>query len=175
MKKKNNQSGQSTIEFIFTFVFGVSMILMIFNSSMNYISGYLTHYATFMASRVYLTADSHLRTTPSSLSGAEDRARETFRNYSLSIFNIPDSSFTINPAGQTQGGEYLTVGGFTTFDLTIDALGKIAGQSKLELVSESFLGKEPTRAECLARTCMAITNRENCSNNDDITLFDDGC
>lgn len=173
--KNQNQKGQSTIEFIFTFAFGVSMILMIFNSSMNYVSGYLAHYATFMASRVYLTADSHLNTTTASLNGAEDRARNTFKNYSLGIFNIPDSSFQINPAGQTTASTYLTVGGFTTFDLSIDALGKIAGQSKLELVSESFLGKEPTRAECFVRTCLAVTGRENCSNNDDVTLFDDGC
>lgn len=174
MKIKNEQ-GQSTIEFIFTFIFGVSMILMIFNSSMNYVAGYLTHYATFMASRVYLTADSHLITPNGSLNGAENRARETFRNYSLSIFDIPDTGFSINPAGQTSASTYLTVGGVTTFEMEIDALGKIAGQSKLELVSESFLGKEPTRAECYVRVCKAITGRENCSINDDVTLFDDGC
>ena len=173
--KIKNQKGQSTIEFIFTFVFGVSMILMIFNSSMNYISGYLAHYATFMASRVYLTADSHLSTPQGSLNGAEERARQTFNTYALGIFKIPDGSFRINPAGQTDASTYLTVGGSTVFSLSIDVLGKIAGQSKLDYVSESFLGKEPTRAECFIRTCKAITGRDNCSLNDDITVFDDGC
>ena len=52
---KKNQSGQSTIEFIFCFVFAVSFILLVFNTSLNYVSGYVAHYATFMASRVYLT------------------------------------------------------------------------------------------------------------------------
>lgn len=173
--KANNQKGQSTIEFIFTFAFGVSMILMIFNSSMNYISGYLAHYATFMASRVYLTADSHLVTPEGSLNGAEERARQTFNNYALGIFKIPDGSFKINPAGQATRETYLTVGAYTAFSLSIDIMGKIAGQTKLDYVSESFLGKEPTRAECFIRTCKAITGRDNCSINDDITVFDDGC
>ncbi|MBA2406355.1 MAG: hypothetical protein H0V66_16375, partial [Bdellovibrionales bacterium] len=46
---KNNQLGQSTIEFIFSFVFAVSLILLVFNTSLNYASGFVTHYATFMA------------------------------------------------------------------------------------------------------------------------------
>lgn len=176
--KKNNERGQSTIEFIFTFVFGVSLVLMIFNSAMNYTTGYLVHYATFMASRVYLTHDSNIGTignSSASLSRGEELARKTFQNYSLGIFKVPDSAFKINQAGDIQPEEYLTVGGYTSFDVTIDALGKIAGQSKLELVSESFLGKEPTRAECATRVCYAITGGVSCDDNLDITLFDDGC
>lgn len=172
--KTNNEKGQSTIEFIFTFIFGVSLILMIFNSAMNYSTGYLVQYATFMASRVYLTADSSLNSTQASLNGSVDKARSTFNNYSLGIFKIPNEAFQINPAGNVQANEYLTVGGRTSFDIAIDPIGKIAGQTKLELSSESFLGKEPVRAECAARTCYGITGRTNCDYLD-VTLFDDGC
>lgn len=177
--KMNNQDGQSTIEFIFTFIFGVSIILMIFNSAMNYTTGYLVHYATFMASRVYLTADKNIGSIGNvspSLSGSEEKARETFQNYSLGIFKIPDSGFNINQAGNIPIENYLTVGAYTVFDIPIDALGKVAGQGKLELVSESFLGKEPTRAECATRVCYALKQGQiNCTQNDDITLYDDGC
>ena len=178
MKKLNNEKGQSTIEFIFTFVFGVSIILMIFNSAMNYTTGYLVHYATFMASRVYLTSDSYIGSignTGPSLNSGEGLARETFNNYSLGIFKVPSENFKVNTVGSAGPENFLTVGAYTTFDLTIDALGKITGQSKINLVSESFLGKEPTRAECATRTCFAITGRNNCGPNDDITIFDDGC
>lgn len=176
--KINNEKGQSTIEFIFAFIFGVSLILMIFNSAMNYTTGYLVHYATFMASRVYLPADNHtgsIGNVEPSLSGTVDRARTTFTNYSLGVFNVSDSGFVINQAGNIPPDEYPTVGASTRFEVTIDALGKIAGQSKLELTSESFLGKEPTRAECASRVCYSLKGSTSCTKSDDVTLYDNGC
>jgi hypothetical protein len=176
--KTNNQDGQSTVEFILAFAFGVSLILVIFNSAMNHATGYLVHYATFMASRVYLVSDTHtgnIGNSSPSLSGAIEKATEVFDGYNLGIFNIPTSNFKINPAGGTGAAEYLTVGGYTTFELSIDALGQVAGQKKLEMVSEAFLGKEVTRAECATRTCYGMTGSEACDATMDITLFDDGC
>jgi hypothetical protein len=175
--KVHNEEGQSTVEFILTFAFGVSLILVIFNTAMNYATGYLVHYATFMASRVYLTADNftgNIGASAPALAGAEQRARDTFNQYKLTVFNIPEANFTVNEAGNTSPGTYLTVGAFTTFQLTIDPLGKVSGQKKLDMVSESFLGKEPTRAECATRTCFAITGGT-CNRAMDITIFDDGC
>lgn len=176
--KINNQRGQSTIEFILTFTFGVSLILVVFNTAINYATGYLVQYATFMASRVYLIQDNFtgdIGSTNPALSGSIENAKNAFISYNLSAFKVPDSSFSINPAGATSASTYLTVGGYTTFELSIDPIGKIAGQKKLEMVSESFLGKEPTRAECASRTCFAITGSNQCVRDFDITLFDDGC
>lgn len=173
----NKQSGQSTIEFILTFAFGVSVILVIFNSAMNYTTGYLVHYATYTASRTYLTADNSLGSignSAPSLGGAEAKARTTFNKYLLNVFKIPPSSMKINAPG-TDPAESLTVGVYTTFDQSIDAVGKVAGAAKLELVSESFLGKEPTRSECATRVCQAMTGSTSCGPELDITLFDDGC
>lgn len=165
----NNEQGQSTIEFILTFAFGVSLILMVFNSAVNYASGYLIQYATFMASRVYLTADKH---TNNPLEGADEKAREAFNIYNLNAF-VPNAQFNINPAGDGAGA--LTVGAYTTFEQSIDVMGRIAGQQRLEMVSESFLGKEPPRAECAKRTCFGITQAETCSRDMDMTLYDNGC
>lgn len=178
MSKNNpNESGQSTIEFIFTFAFGVSIIFLVFNSALNYATGYLVHYATFMASRTYLVADSYVGTigqTEASMNGSELKARQTFDKYMLQIFDVPSSGFKVNPPGN-DSATYLTVGAATVFDLKIDALGKVTGQSVLELTSESFLGREPTRAQCANRVCFGMTNSVSCTSAMDITLYDNGC
>jgi hypothetical protein len=174
-----NQIGQSTIEFVLTFAFGVSLVLVIFNTSINYATGYLVQYATFMASRVYLSSDTHtgsIGQVNPSLIGSEEKARAAFNNYNLNVFKIPNENFKINRVENVSGNnQSMTVGAFTTFELAMDILGKVAGQKKMELVSESFLGKEPTRAECASRVCYAMTGQENCDAKMDITLFDDGC
>jgi hypothetical protein len=176
----NSESGQSTIEFIFTFVFGLSLVLIIFNTSINYATGYLVHYATFMASRVYLTADNHIGTIGASnvsLGQAEQRARDAFTNYNLGVFKIPPQNFKVNKVDQVgDPNQNMTVGAYTTFELKMDWLGRIAGNKQLEMVSESFLGKEPTRAECATRVCAGMMGGQaNCEATMDITLFDDGC
>jgi hypothetical protein len=180
MKNNTLEQGQSTIEFIVSFVFGVSIVFMVFNSALNYTTGYLVHYATFMASRVYLVSDNgtgNIQNPDSSMSFAEEDTRETYQKYRLDIFQIGTDKFELNPinGNATTTEEYITVGTRTTFEQSIDAVGKILGQSKLELVSESFLGHEPSRAQCANRTCVGITNGEGCSNEMDITLFDNGC
>lgn len=179
MECNDKESGQSTVEFIITFVLGLSLVLVVFNTSLNYATGYLVHYATFMASRVYLTADNHTGTignsTPS-LGQAVSRATDAFNNYNLGVFKVPSQNFRINRVESVgDSSQNMTVGAATNFELTIDMLGRITGQKKLELVSESFLGKEPTRAECASRVCMAVTGRTVCEDAMDITLFDDGC
>lgn len=173
-----NEDGQSTVEFIMAFSFGVSFILAIFTTSLNYAKGYLVQYATFMASRAYYTADNFMGEfgeNGPTLSYAEEQARKVFNQYELHRFDVPNSSFQINPAGSTSPGTYLTVGGHTKFTMKMDPLGNILGQNKLEIISESFLGKEPTRTECAARVCYAITGQTVCDQNWDVTLFDDGC
>lgn len=177
---KNNQSGQSTIEFIFSFVFAVSLILLVFNTSLNYAAGYVTHYATFMASRVFLTQDSNDTVEgPGDRSVAETAARETFEKYKLEVFGIDNSAFAVNDPGDVGAGEYLMIGAHTTFERKMDVVGRVTGQQKLQLISESYLGREPTRGVCAQRTCFAITGQNGgCHNNGanlDITLFDDGC
>lgn len=180
--KHNNQSGQSTIEFIFCFIFAVSLILLVFNTSLNYAAGYVTHYATFMASRVLLTQDSNDTVEgPGDMSVGENAAKATFRKYNLEVFGISNSAMDLTAAARnisTSATEYLTVGVYSQFDRKMDLVGQITGQSKLTLTSESFLGREPTRGVCAQRVCYAITGGSNCHGNGanlDITMFDDGC
>jgi hypothetical protein len=177
MMIKANQAGQSTIEFIFTFAFGVSIIFMVFNSALNYCTGYLVHYATFMASRTYLTHDYHMGTPAGpdeSMQGAQEAAVNTYAKYMLDAFGVGVDKFSVNE-DSGNGAAYLTVGAKTVFEKRIDAIGQVTGETTLELVSESFLGHEPTRAHCASRTCYAITGGTQCSNELDITLYDNGC
>jgi hypothetical protein len=172
---KNNQSGQSTIEFIFSFIFAVSLILLVFNTSLNYASGYVTHYATFMASRVFLTQDSNNSQWNAGDRGvAINKAKNAFASFKLDVFGIK-TQLEINDEQNVSAGEYLMVGAYASFSRKMDMVGQITGQTKLDLISESFLGREPTRGVCASRICMAIKGEDTCSINYDITLYDDGC
>lgn len=174
---KNNQKGQSTIEFIFSFIFAVSLILLVFNTSLNYTSGYVAHYATFMASRVFLTQDSNGANdwgAGPNRAAAATAAKETFDEFKLDVFGI-NAELQVNDDPAVDAGEYLMIGVYAPFKRKMDVLGKVTGQTSLDLVSESFLGREPTRGVCATRVCFAITGKEICDGSMDITLFDDGC
>lgn len=173
---KNNQSGQSTIEFIFSFIFAVSLILMVFNTSLNYASGYVTHYATFMASRVFMTQDSNQTSAwgPGPRDQAYNKATAAFNAFKLDVFGI-QTSLEFNDGLNVSAGEYLMIGTYAKFSRKMDVVGQIVGQSRLELISESYLGREPTRGVCASRVCKAITDTDQCSVQMDITLYDDGC
>lgn len=172
---KNNQSGQSTIEFIFSFIFAVSLILLVFNTSLNYASGYVTHYATFMASRVFMTQSSTYNAWgPGDRSDAIGKAKTAFGAFKLDIFGIK-TQLEINDDESVSAGEYLMIGTYASFSRKMDMVGQITGQTKLDLISESFLGREPTRGVCASRVCMAIADKDVCDTNLDVTLFDDGC
>ncbi len=148
---------------------------------MNHASGYLVHYATFMASRSYLTADNYAGTFGGGQpelyhSVAEQKAQDVFNQYNLGIFNIDPSGFRVNHAfSNNPRSEYLTVGTLMIFEQRIDVIGRIAGQNRLELVSESYLGKEPTRFTCALQTCKGMTSADTCQSTMDITLYDNGC
>jgi hypothetical protein len=178
MKKLVNQAGQSTIEFIFCFIFAVSLILLVFNTSLNYAAGYVVHYATFMASRVFLTQSSFVNVWgPSNRGGDIEKAQEAFRKYDLSVFGISNDALKIQDEPQSaEANEYLMIGAYTKFERKMDLVGKITGGQKLELVSESYLGREPTLGVCASRTCKGVTDQDQCNAPAmDITLFDNGC
>lgn len=178
MRKLINQAGQSTIEFIFCFIFAVSLILLVFNTSLNYAAGYVVHYATFMSSRVFLTQSSYISDWgPAGRNEAIDAAKETFRAYDLSVFGISNDAIEIKDQPlDADANEYLMIGAYTKFERKMDLVGQITGGQKLELVSESYLGREPTLGVCATRTCRGTTDQDRCeSSSMDITLFDNGC
>lgn len=189
--KQLNDIGQSTIEFILTFMFGLGIIFLFVNISVNYSVGYLVHYATFMASRTYLTFEIGVGDPAASDPQAGAAALETFRRFKMDAVGVPSGSvlggggaepgFHINRySSVTTNEQALFVGAYTVFERPLSFFRAIAGDTKGTLISESYLGKEPVRAECWQRTCKAISigvkgNPTACGGADDYTVFDNGC
>ena len=59
-----NEKGQSVIEFLMSFTLVVGLLMFFFKMALGYTNGYMVHYATFMASRAYLTNDVSTTTDP---------------------------------------------------------------------------------------------------------------
>jgi hypothetical protein len=188
------QDGQSTIEFILTFIFGLGIVFLFVNVAINYSAGYLVHYATFMGSRTYLTVDSHSSTEASTESAARNAALATFSRFRVSTLGVPSGSvlpggsngapgFHVNSyVGMADPKDILYVGAYTVFQRQMSMLPLVGGGDPVTYVSESFLGKEPSRLECWKRTCSAIMlgvsgAAAECPNPSefDFTVFDNGC
>jgi hypothetical protein len=188
-----NEQGQSTIEFIMTFMFGLGVVFLFVNVAVNYSVGYLVHYATFMASRTYLTVDSGAGAPAASEGVATAASLDTFRRFRMSTFDIevasvlpggsPDPGFHINSFSSVSNSEQaLLVGAYTVFERPLSSFRFVVGNTRATLVSESYLGKEPVRADCWQRTCQAIMmgvtgNPNACSGSgaEDFTVYDNGC
>ena len=177
MNRKKKERGQSTIEFLLTFVFVLAFIFTTLKLSFIYTNGYLVHYATFMASRAYMVVDTNSNQPEGSDASAKRRAREVFRRFPLKKFiggydqnlqfNDPDS-------GGQNFDRNLYVGVYTDFVHRLGLSPLVGGQKEVRFRSESFLGREPTRAECVERICEAMKLvGGNCENHS--TVFDNGC
>lgn len=176
-----NQEGQSTIEFIVSFAFGLAFIFLFVNMGVNFTIGYLTHYATYMSSRTYMVSDVMSVDASASEAPAQEQARKTFRRYRLSSFGINEADLKFFPFTSADTSiKQMTVGNSVTFQKKISIFKIIAGDAKATFTSESFLGKETTRADCLRRTCDAIVTSggqpvsTSCSGLD-VTIEDNGC
>ncbi len=189
--KHLKQGGQSTIEFILTFMFGLGIIFLFVNISVNYSVGYLVHYATFMASRTYLTFETGTGDPTGSDGAASTAALETFRRFRMETVGVPSGS--VLPGGGAEIGFHINgyssvsdsqgalfVGAYAVFERPLSFFRAIAGDTKGTMISESYLGKEPVRSDCWQRTCKAISlavkgNPTACGGTDDYTVFDNGC
>jgi hypothetical protein len=188
------QDGQSTIEFILTFVFGLGIVFLFVNVAINYSAGYLVHYATFMGARTYLSTESHSSTEASTETAARNAALATFARFRVGTLGVPATSvlpggnngapgFHINPyIGLADPKDILYVGAYAVFQRQMSFLPIVGGGDPAVYVSEAFLGKEPSRLECWKRTCSAIMlgisgAAAECPNPSvfDFTVFDNGC
>lgn len=191
--KKSKQEGQSTIEFIFTMMFSLGVVFLFVNISVNYSAGFLVHYATFMASRTYLTVDGNANQPAGSEAEAAQAAFNTFRRFKMSAVGVPAAGimppggaangFYINPFSTVSNSQQaLFVGVYARYEKPLSFFKVLAGDTPVTFVSESFLGKEPVRADCWQRTCQAIMlgvkgqpNACSSQNSHDFTVFDNGC
>lgn len=195
--KQVSENGQSTIEFILTFTFGLGIVFLFINVAVNFSAGYLVHYATYMASRTYLTVEAHVVNEGGNEPPAREEARKTFARFRMQALGV--DSGTVKPSGSADIGfhinpyfppvtsnsrrDALYIGAYSVFERPVSVFRLIAGGEVAKYVSESFLGKEPTRSSCRVQTCTAIMlgltgGLGNCSDtisSNDFTLFDNGC
>jgi len=170
-----DDEGQSTIEFILSFSLGVGFLFAFYKMAMLFTNGYLVHYVTFQASRAYMVSDTGARTAGGSDGLARTRANQVFNFYKLPDI-IPGFESNLrfhDPESHLGNGTNLYVGVKLSYQDFIFIPGT-AKKITVPLVSESFLGLEPTRGECFEQVCKAIQDLgAECSSH--VTVIDNGC
>ena len=169
----NNNKGQSTIEFILTFTAAIGFIFLFLKMALNYTNGYMVHHATFMASRAYLVGDAEQYGSP----GAGDKmafdlAKDVFAK-NLPSALIPNFNGILKENNPDSVKLSLFVGVWTEFTQAF-SVGFVGGKDQVAFRSESFLGREPTRAESAAQVCIAIKAVTGGSCDIQATLDDNG-
>ena len=154
---KRNESGQSTIEFILSFTVAIGFIVSFYKVAMLFTNGYLVHYAVFQASRAYMVAEQGANQPNGSDALARREAKKVFDFYNLSEL-IPgfETELYYNEPEANLGNStnvYVGVGVVYNDSLLIPATSK---KIPIPLTSESFLGLEPTRAECFVGICTSF-------------------
>ncbi len=174
MNRERNR-GQSTIEFLLCFVYAFGIIFVFCSVAYNITNGYLIHYATFMASRAYLVADDNSNTTMAGEGEAEQIASEVFKKFKINAL-IPENGGVLRINTPLSLVKNVFVGAFYKYKSKFPTFHIVGPPIDLNLTSESFLGRIPTRAECLARICKALelTNGGSCPQFF-TTFYDDGC
>lgn len=172
MKEKNNK-GQSTIEFILTFTAAVGFIFLFLKMALNYTNGYMVHHATFMASRAYLVGDAErYESAGAGDARAFDLAKAVFAK-NLPEALIPDFDGVLKENNPGIVGLSVFVGVWVEFNQAF-SLGFVGGKDKVAYRSESFLGREPTRAESAEQVCKAIKTVTGGGCDMEATLDDNG-
>jgi hypothetical protein len=189
MKTKN--LGQSTIEFLVTMVFSLGILLMFVRLGINTTAGFLAHYATYMASRTYLVVDQARNDNDGLNDGSDDPAEreaiKVFKDFRLERYGIINLDTTkdivFNKSSEVGSPiKYEYVGPKFTHTMPLSLIPIFGPPIELTLLTESFIGREPTRGECYKRICRAMEESRGqalgCSGGAQIlhvTLFDNGC
>jgi len=169
-----DEKGQSTIEFLVSFIFVLSFFLTFFNLALNSTNGFLLHYATFMSSRAYLVHDNNSNTPNGGDGDAQAIATTVFENFNLGAFLKADGGTSIKFHHPDSGKKAVYTGAVASYKDKFTASSFFGGDNPIEYVSESFLGREPTRGECSERVCRAMQDiGASCELH--ITFFDNGC
>ena len=156
MKEKNNK-GQSTIEFILTFTAAVGFIFLFLKMALNYTNGYIVHHATFMASRAYLVGDAEQYANPGAGDDKAFKLAQSVFSKNLPSALIPNFNGSLKENNPDSAKFSVFIGVWVEYS-QVFSLGFVGGKDQVTYRSESFLGREPTRAESTAQVCQAIAS-----------------
>lgn len=156
-----------------TFTFSFGFILLFYKISIDATSGFYIHYANYMASRSYLTYEDNSNSPGTSDNGARRLALEVFESYRPNVMvRSFNGSLTTNDPQSV--GNKLYVGTIVQYSVPFSFTELIGGKAPVNYYSESFLGREPTRVECVDRVCSSIEDLGGrCETH--VTFYDNGC
>ncbi len=155
-----------------TIIFAIMIYFVFVKVAFNAVDGYLIHYATFMASRTYMVADINGSDIGQSVTKAESEARKTFSRFYINLFGYDESGLQFN-SYNTDIPAHL-VGCYFEFEQKFSILRVSGPQKPMHLKSESFLGKEPPKQECIDNICSSIKGTVGTCGKF-TTYFDNGC
>ncbi len=145
--------GQSTLEFLFAFIFSLSFLTLGVLTFTFHWKALQLHWLSFEAGRLFLVKEEDevrllLEDAISKLKGNLKFIKAQNTIYVGAVIHSDQDFFQFYP-----------------FRLS-------AAQAKL--VSESYLGKEPSKKDCEQQLCSLFFGGD-CRGNQDVTLYDDGC
>ena len=176
LEKNKHDSGQSTIEFLFSFILVLGFVFAFLRVAMVYTNGYLVHYATFQASRAYMVGESNSGTPDGSEGIARKEARKVFDSFKLDVL-MPrfDGNLLFEEASRHRNlATNLYVGARVEFSESLMVPGTSA-KIAVPMISESYLGMEPTRGECFEQVCRSLEEIGGAGCVKHATVFDNGC
>ena len=171
-----NKNGQSLAEFILTFGIVCLIIILFAKLALNYTKGYMIHYANYMTSRSYMVQDNN-SANPETADGA---AFTTAVNdvYKKLYGQIRLSDVVALKPGRVDNPVFVGIKTEIEEDFSFSPM--VGGEGKVKLISESFLGREPTISECAIGTCIGVreVSGDSCGAGGTAsltTLWDNGC
>lgn len=101
------------------------------------------------------------------------RAKTVFARYNIPLYISTFESELQANMPETVDSSAM-VGVWAEYNTSLSATSLFGGSQQLLFRSESFLGKEPTRAECIERICRTFQDiGADCSSH--VTFADNGC
>jgi hypothetical protein len=174
LKIKMNDNGQSTIEFLVSFSVIFTILLTFVRIAFNATNGFYAHYAVFNASRAYLVSDENNNSLSNGDSNARDKAKQVYDRYKVEyLLGGSRPELKTNNPGDYPNMPY--IGNYITFSMDFGVSSMIGGKGPLTMVSESFLGREPSRQECIERICSTFAAIDGGSCSSHTTIYDNGC
>jgi hypothetical protein len=170
---KNKEQGQSIIEFLMTITLLMAFCFLFLKIALNYTNGYVVHYANYMASRAYLVIDRNSNEPSGSDNEALTRARSVFDKYNIGAM-ISGFTGELDANSPEEVSRNAFVGTLVEYSDIFSFSALMGGKTNVNFISESFLGREPTRAECVERICRMMQELgSDCEYH--VTLDDNGC
>ncbi len=161
--------GQATIEFLLTAIFAFGILFLFVKMGLNFVKGYVAHYATFIASRAFLVGDDYLPSANFAEKRALEKGVDKFESFPLADWRLNSCpsgenglSFNFPPgegghsAGDVSGHEVTYtpyIGASYTFCEYTSAYAIVGGGHVARFTSESFLGRTIPRGETFASIC----------------------